>query len=381
MTPYLVVLLFLICSYFCFEYTKPFKGKKLIFAIFGYSLLIFLSSFKATSVGSDTQTYYDAYIYLKSTNIGTVYRELDKGFCILFSIFAHLNLPFNVTLFILYVVIYIPFILFSSSFTKNPTIVVLFTFMFQMFTFMMSGLRQSLSIALCLMALFSLLKIKRKYISIPLFTLLIVFSSFFHTSALIFLLVLPVVLFLRNKLLNPLLIIPICFISALLSPYLYSLIFFLIEGSFFYDPPHNVFFLDIGFSTYIIIGGCLIFYLFKNYEDNKRIKNFLDKLLFNKKIFDNKSVSASQNEMIFFNISMIDAVLICVVSCSQVFVRIGYYFNPIFALIVPSAIYCIKQKWLRSIIFSFVVFALVVFFYFSVYKDNYLTIFPYEFNF
>ena len=398
MLPYILVIIYTFIISACYYLTKAFKGKKLIFCILLFLPLLILCSFKNISVGNDSSGYYDYYKLYGTKPIGFTINDIENGFSYFASIFAHMKMPFTLFLLVCYLIVFTPFVLFSYRYSKHPEIVMLSTFLFQFYNFAVSGLRQSIAIGICMLGLYILVtnwdkrallwKIVKAVISI----LFVLLASTLHRSAFIF--AVPLVIFVVYDFINIniLFFLSACLLFAFISPYIYGMVFALIRKQYHYDPPASGFFLDIGFSTYIMIIFVVAFVILLKNNRTKRIDDFVNKTSNKIKLskFDRFGPTVEANYIIvdennfvsyFVLVVAANALLTCMLNSAEVFTRILIYLNIFFGLSLSNFIDLFKSKKTHILLKAGIAIVLFVFFYFASYKSGYLNIFPYRFGF
>ena len=167
--------------------------RKRIIKINIFALWLFCA-LKAPTVGIDIAGYKR--IYEESARwpwmaFSNVYFE--AGYTLLMQLFSKVGLSFQIFNGFVYIVIYFPWYVFLSRYSKEPTISILIYICYQFWVFNMSGLRQGMAMSICLLA-FMLLE-KKKAKRILGFIGLVVLASTLHQSAIIFFIALGVYYF------------------------------------------------------------------------------------------------------------------------------------------------------------------------------------------
>lgn len=153
-------------------------------------------AFKASSVGSDTAQYLYRYEHAQEMMAYSAYRS-EWAYNIIGIFFKEiLHTDWQVYLMVISLVVCAGLAIFIYHFSDNAILSLYIYMTIGLFTMNMSGLRQSLSIAVCMMLLAYLCTIKRysvkQYIIIG---IVILFAYFIHNSAFCFI---PI-LFVMNK--------------------------------------------------------------------------------------------------------------------------------------------------------------------------------------
>lgn len=162
------------------EFARKNKNDETIALFVVCSIIFLLMGLRSTSVGCDLVQYVHRY---KILSYDSIYNTSEWGYNILCYFFRDiLHLDFQ------WLIIFVSLLLMSSfyfcfkSFSEDWIISVIFYLTLGTFTLAMSGVRQTISIALCNYAIFFVKK--RKLI---LFILFVLIASTFHNSALVFL--------------------------------------------------------------------------------------------------------------------------------------------------------------------------------------------------
>ena len=157
------LVLFIIGIVSLFFTNKNNKKYKLLFLIPSFLIIYLLSILKSVNVGRDTIAYYDFYKSLESIpweNILSARFEL--GYSLLNKIFVSLHAPFWLFSAFAYLIVYLPLFFILYKRCDFPHVAILFTIGFFL-AFLLSGLRQSMSISLTLLALYFFAKKKPLY--------------------------------------------------------------------------------------------------------------------------------------------------------------------------------------------------------------------------
>lgn len=160
--------------------TKRDEGRK-IFVWLSFIAIGLLIGFRSTSVGADTANYYRLYGQIKSINYDS---DLEKGYILLVVLFNKItDNPQIVFIFqgLLVAISCSCFVNKNTNKLSESFIAVLAFLAFNLFTFHLSGVRQSIAMSICL---FAYEKIKdKKLIS---FLILVLIATLFHVSAIFF---------------------------------------------------------------------------------------------------------------------------------------------------------------------------------------------------
>lgn len=158
---------------------------KKIFLIVSFIMIGFLIAFRGVSVGADTWNYSNSYIEYSNLNFSELKTiDIEMGYLILIKI---LNIfssnPQMLFIFegLLAAISYGYFIYKNTDTVAQSYIAVLGYLAFNLFSFQLSGLRQSIAMCICLWS-FEFIKSKK---FVP-FILIVLFASTFHASAILF---------------------------------------------------------------------------------------------------------------------------------------------------------------------------------------------------
>lgn len=167
-----------------FVFGKKTENKKLknIFYIVGLLVIFLFLIFKNDSVGTDTLSYRTAFEETcKSKRMVGKKDVAFYGSMLLFSFFSQSFFLYQLIMYLIIVSLYGCFIRFTSEDIFSSLLLFVFSIVFLM---ALSGLRQTIAMAICSMALFIFVKGKKYYklISIPVWLV----SCFFHSSSLVF---------------------------------------------------------------------------------------------------------------------------------------------------------------------------------------------------
>jgi len=165
------------------------KAGKFLFLLFTFGECFVIEGFRSFNVGSDTKAYLDIYSYISQidfSNLFSMSSYLEKGYMLLNKIISVVFYDPQ-WLFIITAV----FICFSTArfiFKHSPNVLLsaILYLTLDMFFFNLTGIRQSLAIAILFFAYDFLLS--RRFI---IFALIVLAASAFHSSAIIFIAVYP----------------------------------------------------------------------------------------------------------------------------------------------------------------------------------------------
>lgn len=198
-------LLIVICLDFLIEHILNKKGvlsketwfSKFLNIVFKFRILsiagmVFLSTFRALSVGGDTVHYSNFFINLRNNNVS--WSKYEVGYTFLNYIFTITNFDARIIFFITSLIVSFCFVLFVNKFSSNKLMSLLLYVMFGILGQSLSALRQFIAISFILLALIFIAD-KKLWQSI----ILLICASMFHVSAMLCLIIIPIRYIKLNK--------------------------------------------------------------------------------------------------------------------------------------------------------------------------------------
>jgi len=225
MIEYLVLFLVSSLSYPLMR-VLPFKYKirKAICLAFPLLLFLLMMTLRSFSVGSDVKTYYSVFVRYQN---GTE-RPVNKDLGFYYTLFFFSKIPgqfgFRLFLFTEYLLLVTGTFLLIYFFSENIHINLVILLMCPLFPLIVSGLRQTLGISLCLYALFFVKLSIKKYIKYPLSIIVWIMSCLMHFGSLSFALYYLSKLFKPFKKINILPLIGVWLVFCVLTKYLFPII-------------------------------------------------------------------------------------------------------------------------------------------------------------
>jgi hypothetical protein len=365
------------------------KRQKLYEALFASILLFLIFALKNNSVGIDIQSYATAYSANKVAAFTDYSQSLmDAGFITLLKIFAKANIPFQVFLGFIYFIICV--CLFYSTLKLSPSPLLSFfiftTFIY--FNFFISGLRQSLAISLCLVALTILLTKGIDPLWTFLYFVIVSLATSFHKSAFVFFI--PYFLFyarLNEK--SLFFFVPLFLLTYLFGPQIYEAIFIATHNEY---PPFSfgpgkigllffaIFLFGVSFSSNAAFGKKVNAF-FDRFSKKKVVEaeqtpaRTMTRDENKKEIIEEKKVSA-YSLMVF-----IGAFFELTGRYNSGFYRTGLYFSIASIFLIPTILFTQRNKTFKYALTAIVAICfLAFFFYYSIIPNN-LNITPYKFFF
>ncbi len=167
------------------------KPRVIISAAISCGLLWLLFSFKGINTGADTESYFTLYGAISNDSLlltealkNPVHYEV--GFLFYMSLIAHTGVPYFIFQAFTYLIISSCLFYTVFKLSKNPSFSIFIFFTFTFYNFFISGLRQSLAISLCLLALAIAISRKRDFLSYLLYFLIVAIACSMHNSAILF---------------------------------------------------------------------------------------------------------------------------------------------------------------------------------------------------
>ena len=149
-------------------------------------LLMIISSLRGSSVGNDTSKYIVLFKNIQNLPIDYFTDRYEIGFIYLNKFCGYISSNPQIIIVVSSVIIWLGIYFFIKNNSNNYCFSLFFLITFGFFAFFLSGIRESIAIVICLQS-FEYIKEKNLIKS----SVIILFASLFHSSALCFLLVYP----------------------------------------------------------------------------------------------------------------------------------------------------------------------------------------------
>lgn len=303
--------------------------------------LVFLFSFRSMNVGNDTRNYLIMFKDMQSISIATYWQDIEKGYLLINKIIGTFTSNYNVYLFIISLLIFIPLYNFLIDNSKNPLLsIYIYITIFSIYSFTI--FRQAIAISFILLSFYF---IKRKK---PVkFILLVFIASLIHISALIFIIAYPI---------SKIKITPIYITFSLFG----ALLLFICRKFI-------LSILSLFFPTYIFGGN----------EGMGMLIILIVMLLGSLYLF---SFSSFKFPGISFYVNMIIMALYTQIFALEfpLFVRAGLYFQIFLIIYIPNVIESMNDKLLKFLLMLIVIGVLFIYFIFSLNLDS-MGLVPYSF--
>lgn len=159
-----------------------------VILLWGMLAIFLLLALKKDTVGIDTAGYREQYLLSAETPwLDFDYVYFEEGFLLLMKLFSKAKLPFGVFTGAIYALLCSGYCRFLRKYSQDVTLSLLVVICYQFLVFHLSGLRQTLAMAVCLYAFLALEEGRRFR-----FFLLTGLAVTFHRSALVFFAVYPI---------------------------------------------------------------------------------------------------------------------------------------------------------------------------------------------
>jgi hypothetical protein len=348
---YIILVVLLAAGYFFLQ------SKYKLFCLYAFILITIVSGFRDINVGFDTSgSYFRGYLFQNALGINDIIENeqvggFEKGFTILEYIVAHFV---GTSLYGYFIFIFITSFITCFFFTLaiyrskvNPLMGFIMYIAFDLFSFSMSAIRQSLAMSLVLFG-FTLLR-EKKYVYYILINLL---AGTMHQSAFICLalpILLNIKLSIKNQVILLLVLIAIISVtSTILTP---------IIDTYFAEKEYDAFTEKSGTSYLALFYFCFC------------ALNIIER------IFDYRNGIKDKN-YIFFWLFIIQAFVGSFITINALIFRINLYFLIItVCFYIP---YILQNRKKATIIkLTYIVISIAYFGYYVIYKDD-CGIFPYK---
>lgn len=315
-------------------------------------LFILFTGLRAATVGNDTPTYLSLFKSVSIFDASNFLKRYEIGFIYFIKVLSKISTNPQILLFVSGVVIWLCVVYFFNRNSDNPLMSFFILLGYGFVAFFMSGIRESIAIAICLIA-FEFVKNKKLLLFVS-FTIL---ASLFHTSALIFLIAYPVYWIRFTRKTRVLLLL----ISGIASVSLDKIISFAI--GFF---PRYAMYLntkynngDIRLASVINMAIVLIIYYIGTYYYRR--------------------FEMDENNNGILNLTYIGALILLVSFNFNLLDRIGNYFTIFISVVIPNII-CNRYNRNRRIIAAIAMICFLLYFVtIQLFRPEWNTIRPYGF--
>lgn len=311
-----------------------------------------IAGLRAPNVGTDTQAYIEDFYNINSTK-GSSYR-MEPLFILLNKV-AYFIYPHHFTMLFLSSLITVSlFFYVYSKYSTNFILSILLFFTTYIYYASFNGVRQYIAVAITFLSLIFI------YDKKPIkFLITILIASGFHTTALVFLPMYLLYIFIKN--LNTTKLAVMTFIVVILSLNILNFMNY-IELIF---PDYSGYISNItdssgGIQNIIISFSLLIFSAY---------------IL----LFTNSNVSKKDSFTIIMMVFYFGLSLSALNVTSNLALRIGWYFTVFIPLLVPNLIKYIKDKSTKLLLSYFIIISFVFLHYYLLYNNSH-SVLPYSIN-
>ncbi|MBD7909420.1 EpsG family protein [Sporosarcina gallistercoris] len=334
--------------------------------------LFVLVAFRAPTIGTDTLNYYQSYLLIAQESFfSTSASRLEFGYVMLARLISSLGLDFLGFQIVTTFFIFFSFGKFIYKYSMYLAFSVYFFVTSRMLFGTMNISRQYIAVAILLFSVDSLQK--RRFVR---FSIIVLLASFFHSTAIVFLIMYPLI-GLKINFRKTIFIIGSGILSSIFFDYLIRIFInitgkyegYLDGGYFNFEGNIAIYFnLLINFSFFIV--GLVIGYWNTSKEINKNTLS--------EKTSGKNRIKFSPNEKVWYVVCLLALIVSIVGLNSTIMSRIELYFSVFFLAYIPSLIQTIKSKEIRVIISSSIIVGLFAsFLVIMVYRPNWTTVFPY----
>lgn len=338
-----IVLLYPITGKSSIKYkNKTIKKNNLLYIVLVSIVLIIFSGLRHNNIGIDTINYRNMFVQARLLNFGqSMNLNIEPGYQILQVFFG--KIFGNYQLFLIFIAtLYVSTISYLIyKFSYNPMFSYLLFLFYDFYIFSMSAIRQTIAIALIVIAFMQI--IEKKFFSFLSWTIL---ASSFHITALVFLPAYFSKLFKFNKK-NLFLLLFIAIIIFFVKEYLQSTV------NVYSRLP----------SVPIETGGVKLYLLI--------LITVLLGVLYNRNFFINNSANA----YLFF-MMVLSLIMFPVIRYNPITLRLNYYYYIFMIIYVPNLTKAIKNIAIRNLVFFMY---LIIGIYWFISTINTKQIFPYLF--
>lgn len=307
------------------------KNGKLIYITLMSIIMVAITALRADSVGADTAMYHNLYDITRSALSFSEARgywqnqSLEVGFLFLEFILSR-YLDFHAASFIFAIISIVPLMVLIYRDSENYWLSIFVYICFGMYTFSMTGIRQSVAMGLCCIA-FMFAK-DRKLVK---FLTFVILSFTIHKSALVFLPTYWLITIGHNKK-----TIGIFFLGTITSFGLGPIVYKLLNmfARFSYESSENA----GGSNLYLFIIGTLM------------LSYYISKRFFSDNYSKNEITLVSNKNLPIFNMIAFCAILWPITRANSVVFRLYYYYFIFLALFIPNFINGIRDKKTKLII-------------------------------
>ncbi len=328
------------------------KQEKII-AKFGTIAIFLVLALKKYTVGIDIAGYQRDYLrsaYKTWEDVDYIYFE--KGYIQLSKLFAKNEVDFQHFMMFVYAFLCIALYFFIKKYSKNATLSLLIFICFQFFVFSISGVRQTIAMAICMLS-FTIFERNNKW-RIAIALLLNFSATYFHKSAWIFFAVYMILFLFKGKNINIVWYVAASIISFVLRPFILRFI----EQWFGSDMTESS--VTLGGAFIFLIGITVFMWVVLH-------------LMTNKMKIDVPEIYYDFTRILLFSIPAY------IVLSGSSLLRAFMYLNLFMIPGIPNIIKLLEKKTERIIFNTLMGAFLIILFYVDTLKPNQLQLCPYLF--
>ncbi len=359
------------------------KTRKLLENLLCGFFVFLVLALKGTSVGNDTQTYFEIYEWTKITawsDIGSYYTSIETGFKILFKIFSFCGLPYSLFSAFLYSFICFSFGFFFSKYSATPGLCWCVFFSLGEFTFVASGIRQTFALSLSLLGLSIFSLSSKKWWTWPLSALItLLIAPLFHSSAILFSVIYLGFFLNFNKPSGFLLIFVIAtllliFGYPLLSLYVYKLNNNAEVGSYAQFYTAQIGGTSVLYAVAILL-FCVLSFLPRTTATHPQRGGLIEAL---SERAPAESKIKNGHSLLLWGCAL--ALFVRLLgSFNSMATRLAVYFDIFYCPLLPVMLVKIKKAPTKLVFLSLFLACLPLYFYYTTLRTNYLGLLPYRF--
>ena len=161
------------------------EKKRNIFLDIAFVAVFLLCVLRNPSVGRDIEGYRRAYELTKNVEWSNFrYIYFEHGYILLMKICISIGLNFQWYLAVVYLIVLVPIFVIIKRYSKNAPLSVLIYICYMYFEFDLTGIRQAISMSICLLAFIVLVEVKK----FPMLksAVIVIIASLFHQGAYVF---------------------------------------------------------------------------------------------------------------------------------------------------------------------------------------------------
>ena len=351
------LLLTSLCTRLITEVTKN-KGYERVGYWFSILVLMFLSAFRAESVGNDTHEYLR--IFREIAEISDSGSRYEIGYVWLNKIISFISNNPQSIIIVTSVIIFYSYGHFMWKYSKSPWLSLFIFFAFNGFAFALSGIRQSMALVILLYS-YDYFQ-KKKYIKS---LICILFATTFHITAILF-----IIIFLWRRIKINMRTICFAIIGGIFCYYLFSIILQYIYVLFptyelYYDG--GKYFGDTRLASVINLMIILIIFCFCYIA-------LFDK--YYKERIDNSEIINNNYMLLLFLVALIINIIALKLNLLD---RAALYFSIFSIILLPNALHVLPKE--KRIFYTPIIILLLYVYYviILIYRPEWNSIYPYSF--